>query len=459
MLKLTAKPGRPAPDAQSQAEDGAEDPIARLNDRLRPVSMAGLAVFVGFFVILLGWAAVAPLASAAFANGMVEIEGKRKTVQHKEGGVVKAVLVREGQAVEAGEPVILLDDTQPRALHALLLEQQRALKAQIARLEAELSDADTVTFPEDLLADAAGDPAVQRLIDGQRETFEARRTLMQSQLETFEQRRRQLVEQIGSFRAQIESKQRQIALLRDELKGVRELQQKGHAPMTRVRALERAMAALEGEVGEYQGRIAQAQENDAELEAQIAALLRSRVSEAAEKLPELRSQLYALGERLVATGDILDRTVIRAPTSGRVLGLNVHTVGGVVNPAQPLMDIVPDQKELVVKAALPTTAIDDVHTGMEAEVTFNAFSSRFTERILGRIVNISADAKENREAGQLFYELVVVVPEEELKKLGEGVELQPGMPVTVKVVTGSRSALSYFVRPITRTFDKAFTES
>lgn len=455
MLKLTSKA---PPAAKPQAEE-EPDPIARLNDRLRPISMIGLLVFVGFFVILVGWAAVAPLASASFANGVVEIEGKRKTVQHKEGGVVKSLLVREGGTVEAGEPLIVLDETQPRAMFELLKEQQHALEAQIARLDAELADADRIAFPPALVEAAAGDPALQRILDGQKQTFAARRTLMNTQLDTFEQRRRQLVEQIGSFQAQIDSKQRQIALLRDELKGTRELQQKGHAPLTRVRALERALAALEGEVGEYKGRIAQAQESDAEIETQIAGLERGRVSDAAEKLPELRSQLYAVGERLVAARDILDRMVIRAPTGGRVLGLSIHTEGGVINPSQPLMDIVPEQSELIVKAALPPTAIDDVHEGMEAEVTFSSFSSRFTERIMGKIVNISADAKENEKAGQLFYELTVVVPEEELKKLGEDVELQPGMPVSVKVVTGERTALSYFVRPISKTFDKAFTEN
>ncbi|MEQ8348157.1 MAG: HlyD family type I secretion periplasmic adaptor subunit [Sneathiellaceae bacterium] len=445
----------PPPDA-AQAED-EKDPIDGLNDGVRKVSLVGLVVFLGFFVVFVGWAAIAPLASSAFANGNVEIQGNRKTVQHKEGGVVKSLLVQEGSEVAAGDPLVVLDDTQAAAVYALLEEQYNAMLAQIARLEAEQVDAQEVTFPPKLV-DAAQDNAdIRRILAGQREAFRARRTLLLNQVDTLGQRRKQLEEQIGGLDAQIDSQNRQMSLLRDELQGTKELQRKGHAPMTKVRALERSLASLQGQVGEYRGKIAQIQETKAEIELQIISLRHNRISEASEKLAELRSQSFALSERLVASKDILDRSIIRAPTRGRVLGLTMHTEGGVVNPGQPLMDIVPEERNLIVKAALEPDAVDNVHAGMQAEVQFTAFSSRFTERIMGKIIDISADAKENEKVGRLYYELTVVVPEEELAKLGE-VELAPGMPVTVKILTGDRTALSYFLSPITKTFDKAFTE-
>jgi len=446
----------PAGTAEPQVE---ADPIAELNDRVRPVSMLGLIAFLGFFVGLVGWAAVAPLASSAFASGKVEIEGKRKTVQHKEGGVVRSLLVREGATVQAGDPLIVLDDTQPRAMFVLLEEQYLTLQARIARLEAELTDADHIVLPPDLLDAAQENPQIQRIIVGQQQTFDARRTLRENQVDTLQQRRKQLVEQIGGFRAQIRSNTRQMELLEDELAGTRELQQKGHAPLTRVRALERTLAALEGEVGEYRGRIAQLEENDAEIEMQIISLDRTRMSEAAEQLDRLRSELYSTGERLVAARDVLDRTIIRAPEDGRILSLSIHTEGGVIAPGQALLDVVPRQRELIVKAALPPEAIDHVHAGMEAEVTFTAFGNRFTERVMGRILDVSADAKENRDnPGMPYYELAVSVAPDELLKLGDDVEMYPGMPVSVKIVTGERTALNYFLRPISRTFDRAFSE-
>ena len=456
MMKVNKKL-LPVPQ-DGEAAENDKDPMEGLNDKVRPVSLIGLVIFIAFFVGLVGWAALAPLASAAFANGNVEIEGNRKTVQHKEGGVVKSLLVREGSEVQAGDPLIVLDDTQASSVHDLLREQYYAMLAQIARLEAEQADTGTVTFPKELMAEAAQRDDVRRIVDSQEQAFAARRTLLQNQVSTLEQRRKQLDEQIGGLEAQITSHKRQMQLLRDELKGTKELQQKGHAPMTRVRALERSLAALEGQVGEYRGKIAQIQESDAEIQMQIISLKRNRISEAAEKLAELRSQAFTLNERIVAAKDILDRSIIRAPASGRVLGLEIHTEGGVIAPGQPLMDIVPGQRNLVVKAALEPNAIDNVHVGMDAEVQFAAFDSRFTERIIGEIVDISADAKENKKVGALYYELRVVVPPDELAKLGKDVELAPGMPVTVKIVTGDRTALSYFTKPITRTFDKAFTE-
>lgn len=448
-------PGLPGP----AAPDAAQDPIQNLDDKVRPVSLLGLIAFLGFFVGLIGWAAVAPLASSAFASGKVEIEGQRKTIQHKEGGLVKSLLVREGTAVRAGDPMIVLDDTQARAMFELLYEQHLTLLARIARLQAELTGDDHITLPAELLDAAQDDPQIQRIIVGQQQTFDARRTMLENQVDTLQQRRRQLVEQINGYRAQIRSNSRQIALLEDELAGTRELQQKGHAPLTRVRALERNLAALEGEMGEYSGRIAQLQESDAEIEMQIVSLERTRVSEAAEQLDQLRSELYSTGERLVAARDVLERTIIRAPEDGRVLSLSIHTQGGVISPGQPLLDIVPEQRNLIVKAALPPEAIDYVHAGMEAEVTFTAFGNRFSERVMGTILDVSADAKENREnPGLRYYELAVSVTPEELRKLGEDVEMYPGMPVSVKVVTGERTALNYFLRPISRTFDRAFAE-
>lgn len=443
------------PDAPEAKDE--DDPISLLNGNVRRVSLVGLVIFLGFFVVFIGWAAIAPLASSAFANGNVEIEGNRKTVQHKEGGLVKSLLVQEGSEVDAGDPLVVLDDTQAAAVFALVEEQHNAMLAQIARLEAEQIDAPEVTFPPKLVAAAEKSPEIRRIIQGQKQAFEARRTLLVNQIDTLGQRRKQLEEQIGGLEAQIESQKRQISLLRDELKGTKELQQKGHAPMTRVRALERAMASLQGQVGEYRGKIAQIQETKAEIELQIISVRHNRISEASEKLATLRSESFSLNERLVASKDILDRSVIRAPTSGRVLGLVMHTEGGVITPSQPLMDIVPEKRNLIVKAALEPNAVDNVHMGMEAEVQFTAFSSRYTERIMGKIVGISADAKQNEKVGALYYELTVVVPEKELAKLGN-VELAPGMPVTVKILTGSRSALSYFLKPITKTFDKAFTE-
>jgi HlyD family secretion protein/epimerase transport system membrane fusion protein len=409
-----------------------------------PIRSGGIVIgvfVVGFFV----WASVFKLAGGVSAPGIISVENNRKTVQHLDGGIVRRILVREGQTVKAGDVLIEMDDNNPRAQVEVLRSDYDNLIAQRARLEAEIDGASRIDFPAELLA-RRNDPVVARMIRDQTTLFNASLGVYRAQTGVLNQRVAQLQNRIAGYEAQATAVNRQSALIGDELTGVQSLYDRGFAPKSRMLALERNAAELTGARGARMADIAGAQEAVGENRIQMNQLAQTRAAQAGEQLRDTQGRLAELTPRLRATEAVLARTIVRAPVSGKVLGLTQFTEGGVAAPGQKLMDVVPTGAPLVIQTRVRPDHIDEVHEGMEAEVTLAAFKSREVSPIKGRVTRISADVLAD-EQGVTFYTATLVASPEELGKLPPGVKLAAGMPVMATIVTGERTVMSYLLSP------------
>jgi len=421
----------------------------------RPILIAIIIVLV-FFCGIGTWAAFAPLDSAAIAPGKVTVASNRKTVQHLEGGIIRELRVKEGDALEAGQVIIRLDDTQTRANLELLSSRQDTLLAREARLIAERDGAAAIEFPPSLMS-RRGEAAVAKLLAGEQAVFAARRRAIQGRVDIFRKRIVQLGEEIGSLEAQVDAEDRQLALVAEEQDSVATLVSKGLMDKTRLLSLKRAAARLEGNRGEHQGLIARAEQRIGETELQIIDLENSSLNEAVSTLREVQSQLVESGQRLRAAEDILARTEIRAPQTGVVMGLNVHTETGVIAPGQRLLDILPKDDTLVIEAEINPNDIDVVRVGLTAQVRLTAFKQRNTPPLEGEVTRVSADSFTHERTGATYFLARITIDPAERDKV-DGGELYPGMPAEVMIVTGKQTAFEYFLTPVTDSFRRAFRE-
>lgn len=420
----------------------------------RPILIGGWAFIILFGVIGL-WAALAPLASAAIAPGKVILSGNMKLIQHLEGGVVDEILVREGQTVRAGQPLIRLNETAARARLDLFRKQYLAAKATEARLIAERDGLDKIDLPKELREDK-DDATVQEMVISQQRLFESRRLSMEGQTKVLEQKKAQYDDEIVGLKSQIASASEQINLLEEEIRAVKKLLAQGNAQKPRLLALQRQQAELKGNRGDYQARISRAQQAIGEADIQIINLKNEFDNKVAQEMRETVDKLADLQERLKASTDIIDRIIIRAPLSGVVQGLAVHTVGGVIKPGETVMGIVPID-ELVVEAKVSPKDIDVVHDGLEARVSLSAYSRRKVPPLDGVVIYVSPDRFEDPKNGAAYFVARVRLNQKELSER-HSVEMVPGMPADVLIVTGERTVLSYLFLPITESFRKAFRE-
>jgi HlyD family secretion protein len=404
-----------------------------------------------------GWARNTEIASAAIGMGMVVVESNVKKVQHPTGGIVKELNVREDDHVTAGEVVLRLDDTQTKANLAIVTKTLDALYARQARLEAEKDGADAIVFPDELLS-RRSDPLVVHVIDGESKLFSLRLQARDGQKAQLRERIAQLREEVGGLNEQIEAKGQEITLIQGELKGLLELWEKQLIPVTRVNALKREAARLEGERGQLIASKASAAGRVAEIELQIIQIDEDIRSKAAEELSEVRSKISELSERQVAAEDELKHVDIRAPQTGRVLQLAVHTVGGVIRAGDVIMLIVPEDDTLSIEARVSPTDIDQLQPGQIAALRFSAFNQRTTPELNGTISWISADLTQDERTGAAYYKVRIRVPDEELARL-KGLKLVPGMPVEAFIQTGSRTVLSYLLKPLVDQVSRTFRES
>lgn len=420
-----------------------------------PIAL-GFGVIALFFGGFLGWAALAPLGSAAIAPGVVSVETNRKTIQHLEGGIIGAIKVKDGDTVKAGQVLVVLDETQPRASLELVRVRQLAARALKARLVAERNDAKRISFPDELRA-RRKETKVVEIIDGQINIFKARRKAYAGQVAILKQQIKQLAEEIKGTQGQIKSEKRQITLVADEIKDVSGLVEKGLVPRPRLRALQRDAAEIEGSLSLNRSRIAQVRQTIAEIRLQINELTTAKINEVSQELRDVQSELFDLEERERAAEDVLKRTVIRAPLEGTVVNLQVHTLGGVIAPGAPLLDIVPSEDQLIVEARVSPSDIDIVQVGLLAQVRFTAFSQRRTQPVDGTVTAISADLLTDERTGEIFYLARIEIKDDLAEKLGDN-KLYPGMQTEVMIVTGERTALEYFLKPITASLNRAFRE-
>lgn len=424
-----------------------------------PTSPTGPALF-GVGVLLFaalalgGWSFFAPLSSGAVAVGQVVVDSNRKAIQHLEGGIVAELLVQEGDLVERGQLLLRLDQTSASVAEDVIRGQLQSTRALEARLIAERDGLEKIPFAEELLTDATAD--TQELVQGQERIFSARSTAFDGQVEILQQRVGQLRRQIEGLDAQVISKAQQIALIEDELSGLRELYEKGYTSRTRILSLEREAARLDGERGQHEADIARAEVAVGEARLQVLQIRNSFIEEVVAELREVQTQLFDLRDRLRGATDVVDRTEISSPQRGIVIGMQVFTKGGVVPPGRTIMEIVPIDERLVIEARLEPTDIDVVSIGLEAEVRFSSLSQRGVPILLGRVTRVGADALADQQ-GIPYYAVRVEVGPDELALL-EGETLVPGMPAEVIVKAGEQTVVEYLVRPLTDILVYAFRE-
>ncbi len=405
------------------------------------------------------WAAAAPLAGAAIAPGVISPDGSRRTVQHLEGGIVRRILVEEGSVVQKGDPLVVLEDVQARAGYDVLNARFHTLAAAQSRLLAEQAGAKDIRFP-DWLIDATGEDATAlEAMVAQRQLFRTRAKGLADRRAILARRIAQLREEIAGLEAQIAADGQQSGLIAEEVEGLDQLYRKGLATKTRLLALRRAQSEIEGDRAERRARIARARQAIGETELQIVAQGTALLDEANEELSRVQAELAEVEQRLTASRDVLERTVVRAPSAGTVVQLRVHTPGGVIRPGEPLLDIVPDDEELLVDARLSPMDIDVVAAGLSAQVILPAFKLRHLPRIEGRVRTISADAIVDPHTGERYFEARIEVDPEQLAALEPKVELTSGMPAEVYIMTGERTMLDYLLQPVFDSLRRAFRKS
>jgi len=414
----------------------------------------GYAIVFTFFGIFGLWAAFAPLQSGAVAQGQVQVSGNQRVVQHLEGGLIEQILVHEGDRVKAGQPLIVLDPTRARTQYDRVHQQYVAALGREARLLAERADAKTIDFPRALTGDADSVHSAE-ILEGERRLFEGRRASVENQLQLLDRRIAKAREEIAALKAQQRSDRRQLAIIDEEIVGVRELYEKGLERKPRLLALQRSQAELEGSIDNREALMARASQTIAETEFQKAGLVENNTAEVETDLRTVQDQIQDLRQQLTAAKDALTRTTVTAPEAGRVYGLRFHTRGGVIAPGDPILNLVPDGEEMIVRVQLDPNDIDTVHEGALATVRLTSFNQRTFKPIEGHVIQISPDVV-RPDQGPPFYEARIRLDPAMLARFD--IELVPGMPALAIISTGEQTMLDYLIAPIARSLETALRE-
>jgi HlyD family secretion protein len=414
------------------------------------------AAAVGFgFLSVGGWAAVTELAGVVTAPGVLIVDSNIKKVQHPTGGIIKELLVRNGDLVKAGQVIVRLDDTQARANLAIHINRNDELLARQARLEAELAGAERLVFASELVKRKA-EPGVMLLISGQERLFNLRRKAREGQKAQLRERIAQLGQKIVGLEAQAAAKRTEIAWIQKELEGIKSLWQQKHIQFKRVVDLQRDLAKAEGDSGQFAALLAESKNKIAETELQILQIDQELRSEIGKELATLRADLAICTERKIAAQDVFSRIEIRAPDDGIVHEMSVHTLSGVIAPGEEIMQIVPSNDTLKAWVKIPPEAIDQVQVGQTAFLRITAFDQRNTPEIEATVTLVSADLVEDKQSREKYYSARVAIPEDGFRQLG--VTPLAGMPVEAFIRTHSRTAFSYFTKPLNDQLKKAFRE-
>lgn len=423
---------------------------------LRQSSIAGMAMIALFAGTVGLWAATSTLSGAVVAGGQFVVDSSVKKIQHATGGIVGELKVKDGDRVKAGDLLVRLDETVTRANLQVVAKQLDEYIGRLARLEAERDGASEIKLPPEF-ADRLNDPAVQKIVSSERTLFEARRATRDAQKDQLKKRIAQSQDEIRGLRAQQEAKAREAELITEELKGVRDLYQKNLVQLPRLNALERDAASIEGQRGQLIAAVAQAESRIAETSFQIIQIDEQMRAEAMQELREMQSKIAEYTERRVAAEDQLKRIDIRAPSDGYVHQLNVHTIGGVISPAEPVMLIVPTNDKLELEAKVLPNEIDQVKIGQKATVKVHASNARNMPDLHGTVSRISADVSRDQQTGATFYTIRVELPQDEIKRLGN-LNLIAGMQAEVFVEVNERTPLEYFFKPMKDQIARAFRE-
>lgn len=425
----------------------------------RELILGGVIIAL-FFGLFLGWAALAPLDSGAYAPGEVAVTGNRQAVQHREGGTVSVLHVAEGDTVRQGQVLVELSTGELTATERGMAGQVYALMAQRARLIAERDKLPAIPTPPEFAGLAPQDLALaEEAVRLQRLQYGARSASRSTEVGVLRQRIGQLEDRIEGFERQIASNIEQSRLIGEELEGLRSLAAQGYAPQNRVRALERNAAALDGELGSLRAQVAGTRQQIGETRLQMLSVSTGLNEDVSDQLRQIEIQLNELQPRLASLRDQIERSQIRSPVSGEIVGLAVFTQGGVIQPGQVLMEVVPERASQVIVARINPADIDNVRIGLETEVKFPGLRERDPPIIHGRVTQLSADTFTDQTTGVAHYRAEISVPPTEMQRLGKAAgEIRPGFPVEVVVLLRRRTALSYLVEPLTRNLWRSGTE-
>jgi epimerase transport system membrane fusion protein len=429
-------------------------PILLLTDD-KPIRYIGLVVLLSTLGIFGLWAFIAPIDGAALAPGFVTVKSHKKTVQHLDGGIVSQLLVKDGDIVKAGDLLLTLDGTENKAQLEITRGQYLTLLAQVARLEAERDGKPKVIYPEGL--NSVSDPRAIEAKRTEEQIFTARKNAHEGEMAVLKQRIGQLNSKVDGLKGQQASKQDLLVSYKEELRDLKELLAEGFVDKQRLRDVERQHSLNSGEISALSAEIAASQIQIGETKLEILQLEKKFQEEVAGKLSEAQAELYDVTQRMLAIRDKVVRIDIKAPVDGRVMGLAVHTLGGVILPGHPILEIVPQQEELVIEAQVTPLDIDRVNIGLVAEVRFSAFKQAITPVIEGKVINLSADRLIEEKTGTPYYLAQIELTPDSYQKM-QHLELVPGMPVEVLIKTGERTVFEYLTKPISNAFARAFIE-
>lgn len=422
-----------------------EGEIVLPSDTSHPARIGLWALGVGFGGFLL-WAGLAPLDEGVPTQGTVSIDTKRKTIQHQTGGIIREVLVKEGQFVKANQEVIRLDDAMAKANYESVRQYYLMVRAMEGRLMAEQTGANKITFHPDLL-EASSDLQVKQHMSNQEQLFTSRRGALQADLQAIEESIQGQQASIQGYEGILHNRKNQLALLQEELKGIRDLVKEGYAPRSRQMELERMSADVMASIADTQGNLQRAQRAIGEMKMRAIQRKQEYRKEVDTQLADVRREVQADAEKTKAATDELARTIIRTPVDGQVVSLAIQTVGGVIPPGQKIMDIVPENEHLLLETHIPPHMIDRVHPGLEADARFAGFAHTPQLVIKSKVQSISGDLIVEPQTNQAYYLARVEVTPEGMKELGSR-QLQAGMPAEVVIKTGERSVLTYLLHPL-----------
>ena len=448
VIDATSRAIRPGFNPGFNPSDGAP------SDSIRQVALAGWIIIAIFFGGIGSWAYMAPLNGAVVGNAVIKIDGNRKSVQHLDGGIVKEMRIKDGDKVNSGDVLIVLDETQARAEYDVLSQQYMVLRATEVRLLSELDRSSELVMPEDLKTQ---DSYFKSVWNGQVSQFDSRRAAIEGQRSVIREKINQLGSQIVGAEAQVKSFTDQISSVRAEAKDIAPLVERGLIARPRILQLDRTAFGLEGQIADASANIAKARQAIAEQQQQIAQLDNDRMADITKDLRDTQAKMLEVIPKAMNAKAVLGRMEIRAPYSGRVVALSVFSVGGVVQRGEKILDIVPDQDALTIEAQIAVEDISDIKPNMRAEVHLTAYKQRIVPIIHGDIIQISADRLTDPKTNNPYYIAFVRVDEAELAAM-PNIKLYPGMPATVMIPTIQRTAFDYIVGPLVMSFNHAFRQ-
>ncbi|RZI47780.1 HlyD family type I secretion periplasmic adaptor subunit [Rickettsiales endosymbiont of Peranema trichophorum] len=424
----------------------------------KPIRFALVTILIAFMVFVV-WGGLAPLDSAVIAHGSVVLSENRKTIQHKEGGVIEKILVRDGESVRAGQELMVLSDKAAKAKVEQSLSQLRIWKAVEVRLLGEQLGAKELEFKGELFDMSV--PEVLQMIQNQRLLFEAKMRFLNGKIEAEKKEIERFKALAGSHRETLKALESQYRLLKEQVEDAEELYKEGHVRKSDLFQYRRALEDMEGRISDIKGRIEEYEALKLTKEIERFNWEHRHNEELNRELREAHEKVLYFEEEYEASKDILERTVIKSPSDGIVAHMKYHTVGGVIHPATPLMEIIPQDDELLAEVQVLPKDIESVHPGLLVRIQLSAYKTRLVPRVEGRVVYVSADKHydERLHPSQQPYIVRVSFDQSELERINYDMKLSPGMPVDVFIVKGERTFLQYMLSPIIDSFHKAFKEA